>query len=253
GGREAERRVVVGGVVGVGAVVDDVVAGRAEVLDEGGLELEARVVGGDVQTHGRHHAASRGLVPRSPGGVRPRGAPPGDTAPMSSPHVDLIPRDALFGNPERAAVRLSPDGRHLSWLAPLDGVLNVWVAPADDPAAARPVTRDAARGIRAYFWSYRPDVLLYLRDTGGDEDFHLFRVDVTGGEPLDLTAYEHTRADVVHLSQRVPDEVLVGMNDRDAELHDVYRVDLVTGERTLVEENTEGFAGYLADDDYRLR
>lgn len=172
---------------------------------------------------------------------------------MSSPHVDLIPRDALFGNPERAAVRLSPDGRHLSWLAPLDGVLNVWVAPADDPAAARPVTRDAARGIRAYFWSYRPDVLLYLRDTGGDEDFHLFRVDVTGGEPLDLTAYEHTRADVVHLSQRVPDEVLVGMNDRDAELHDVYRVDLVTGERTLVEENTEGFAGYLADDDYRLR
>src|SRR5690606_28872837 len=151
GGREAERRVVVGGVVGVGAVVDDVVAGRAEVLDEGGLELEARVVGGDVQTHGRHHAASRGLVPRSPGGVRPRGAPPGDTAPMSSPLVDLIPRDALFGSPARAAVRLSPDGRPLSWLAPLDGVLNVWVAPADDPAAARPVTRDAARGIRAYF------------------------------------------------------------------------------------------------------
>lgn len=173
---------------------------------------------------------------------------------MTTPtSVDLIPRDALFGNPERASVQLSPDGRHLSWLAPLDGVLNVWVAPMADLGAARPVTRDAARGIRAYFWTYRADVLLYLRDTGGDEDFHAFRVDVTDGDTRDLTPYEHTTAEVTAVSPRVPDAVLIGMNDRDAELHDLYRVDLATGERTLLERNDDGFAGYLADDDYRVR
>lgn len=177
-----------------------------------------------------------------------------DTADVTSTTaVPLIPRDALFGNPERASVQISPDGRHLSWLAPLEGVLNVWVAPVTDLAAARPVTRDAARGIRAYFWTYRPDVLLYLRDTGGDEDFHAFRVDVTGGEPLDLTPFEKTTADIAGVSHLVPDAVLIGMNDRDPELHDLYRVDLATGERTLVEQNTDGFLGYFADDRYQVR
>lgn len=175
---------------------------------------------------------------------------------MSAPtlsDVPLIPRDALFGNPERASVQLSPDGRHLSWLAPLDGVLNVFVAPADDPAAAAPVTRDTARGILAYFWTYRPDTIVYLRDTGGDEDYHLYRVTLGEEEPRDLTPYPHTTAQVSALSHDRPDEVLVGMNDRDAQWHDLYRVDLVSGERTLVEENTDGFAGYLADADYVVR
>ena len=167
--------------------------------------------------------------------------------------IPLIPRDALFGNPERAAVQISPDGRHLSWLAPLDGVLNVWVAPADDPSAGRPVTRDTSRGIQAYFWTYRPDTLVYLRDAGGDEDFHLFAVPVAGGEARDLTPYEHTTAQVTGISHRHPDTLLVGMNDRDAQWHDLYRVDLATGERELVEENTDQIAGYLADADYVLR
>ncbi|GAB2620242.1 S9 family peptidase [Pseudactinotalea suaedae] len=175
------------------------------------------------------------------------------TSTKPATETTLIPRDALFGNPERASVQISPDGRHLSWLAPVEGVLNVWVAPADDLGAARPVTRDTARGIRAYFWTYRPDVLLYLRDTGGDEDFHAFRVDVTGGEPLDLTPYEATTADIAGVSPQVPDAVLIGMNDRDPELHDLYRVDLATGERILVEQNTDGFLGYLADDRYEVR
>src|SRR3546814_1349316 len=86
-------------------------------------------------------------------------------APTSIEDVELIPRDALFGNPERANVQISPDGEYLSWIAPVDGVLNVWVAPAGDVADARAVTDDDARGIRQYFWSYRPDTLLYPRDT----------------------------------------------------------------------------------------
>ncbi|HET6397175.1 MAG TPA: S9 family peptidase [Pseudoxanthomonas sp.] len=167
--------------------------------------------------------------------------------------VELIPREALFGNPERAVVQISPDGKYLSWVAPLDGVMNVWVAPADDPAAARAVTRDTARGIRSYFWSYRPDTLLYLRDSGGDEDFHLHAVDLASGHSRDLTPFPKTTAQVVAVSHRQPDAILVGMNDRDPKWHDLYRVDLASGERTLVERNTQEIAGYIADGGYALR
>ena len=174
-------------------------------------------------------------------------------APASIDAVELIARDALFGNPERANVQMSPDGRYLSWVAPLDGTLNVWVAPAGDLSAARAVTRDQARGIRSYFWSYLDDTLLYLRDTGGDEDFHLYAVDLASGESRDLTPYEKTTAQVVGVSDLHPGTVLVGMNDRDPQWHDLYRVDLASAERSLVERNTDRIAEYVADADYRLR
>jgi len=167
--------------------------------------------------------------------------------------VELIPREALFGNPERTNVQISPDGALLSWVAPLDGTLNVWVAPADDPEAARAVTDDTARGIRSYFWSYRPGTLLYARDSGGDENFHLYSVDVASGERRDLTPFAQTTARVVKLSERHPDSIMVGMNDRDPSWHDLYRVDLDTGARVLVERNDGKIDGWLLDADYTLR
>lgn len=183
----------------------------------------------------------------------PSAAPAAAPAPTRLDDVALIPREALFGNPERAAVQISPDGRHLSWIAPVDGVLNVWVAPAGDVAAGRPVTTDTARGIRQYFWSYRPDTLLYLRDSGGDEDFHLYSVDLASGASRDLTPFQNTRAVVYGVSHLHPDQVLVGMNDRDRQWHDLYRVELASGERTLVQRNSERIAGYLTDPDFQVR
>ena len=174
-------------------------------------------------------------------------------APASINDVELIPRDALFGNPERANVQISPDGKYLSWIAAVDGVMNVWIAPADDTTKARAVTADKARGIRQYFWSHRPDTLLYMRDTGGDENFHLFSVDLTSGQSRDLSEFPNTRAYVVGVSHLHPDAVLVGMNDRDPKWHDLYRVDLASGERTLVEKNTGEFASYIADPDFKVR
>ena len=190
-----------------------------------------------------------------------RGAPatdaakavPAATAPASINDVALIPRDALFGNPERASVQISPDGKYLSWVAAVDGVMNVWVAPANDVGNAKAVTADKARGIRQYFWSFRPDTLLYMRDTGGNEDFHLFSVNLATGEARDLSDFPHTRAMVAGVSHLHPDAVLVGMNDRDAKWHDLYRVDLASGQRTLVEKNTAEFSGYIADPDYKVR
>ena len=164
--------------------------------------------------------------------------------------TELIPRDLLFGNPERANVLISPDGQLLSWRAPLDGVMNVWVAPISDPSQAKAVTADKARGIGNYFWSHKPGVLLYLRDNGGDEDFHLFSVDVATGKATDLTPFPKTTAQVVGTSHAHPESILVGMNDRDPKWHDLYRVDLASGQRTLVEKNEDEIGGYLVDDDY---
>lgn len=168
-------------------------------------------------------------------------------------NVPLISRDALFGNPERSGVQISPDGQYLSWVAPLDGVMNIWVAPANDPGKARTVTTDKARGIHNYFWSYQTGTLLYLRDTGGNEDFHLYALNLADGQSRDLTAFPKTTAMVANVSHKHPGVILVGMNDRDPQWHDLYKVDLATGKRELLIQNDDRIGRYLADADYRLR
>ncbi len=171
---------------------------------------------------------------------------------LAAPPAELIPRNVLFGNPDKASARLSPDGSKLSFLAPLEGVLNVWVAPADDPTAAKPVTEDKKRGIRIYFWTYIADYLVYLQDTDGDENYHVYLVDVEKGETRDVTPLKGVRARIEAVSHRRPAEILIGLNDRDPKLHDVYRLDLKSGKRTLVQKN-EGFAQFITDDDHKLR
>src|SRR5262245_65502164 len=100
---------------------------------------------------------------------------------------NLIPRAKLFGNPTRAQAQISPDGRWLSWLAPKDGVLNIWLAPAADIGAARPITDDRKRGIRFYGWAYSSAHVLYIQDEGGTEDWHIDVVSTGGGPARDLT------------------------------------------------------------------
>lgn len=172
----------------------------------------------------------------------------------------LIPRDVLFGNPERTMARLSPDGKWLGFLAPVkdgsdeesQGVLNVWVAPADDLRAAKPVTDDKIRGIRGFSWAYNSRQVIYSQDVGGDENWHVYATHVETRETLDLTPVDGVHGQLMGVSEKFPDEVLVGLNDRVPQLHDVYRVNLKSGERTLLQENP-GFAALLTDDEYRIR
>ena len=124
----------------------------------------------------------------------------------------LIPRKALFGNPDRVSPQLSPDGKKLSFLAPVKGVLNVWVGPAADPDLAKPVTQDTGRGIRVHKWSFNNDYLLFGQDQDGDENWHLYRVDLTSGDIKDLTPFEGVQAQIQETSPKFPDELLVGLN-----------------------------------------
>jgi dipeptidyl aminopeptidase/acylaminoacyl peptidase len=166
--------------------------------------------------------------------------------------VKLIPRTILFGNPDKASARLSPDGSKLSYLAPRDGVLNVFVGPVDDPNAAKPVTKDDYRGIQTYFWAYDSQHILYTQDTNGDEDFHVYSVDLATNQAKDLTPLAKVRAQIEEVSEKFPEEILVGLNDRDPQYHDVYRIHIATGERTLVQKNAE-FASITSDDDFHVR
>ena len=164
----------------------------------------------------------------------------------------LIPRHVLFGNPDKASAQISPDGMHISYLAPVNGVLNVWVAPADRPSEARPVTRDAGRGIRFYGWAYTGAHIAYLQDSGGDENWHVYVVSLDSGEVLDITPIEGVQAQIQEAGPKYPEQLLVGLNDRDPQFHDIYCIDLITGERTLVQRNDE-FVGFVTDDDFNVR
>lgn len=166
---------------------------------------------------------------------------------------DLIPRQHLFGNPQRAAVRISPDGQRLAWLAPVEGVLNVWVGPLADPEAAQPVTRDDSRGIRQYQWAPGGEHILYLQDRGGDENWRIYSVHLESGEEICLTPQDDVQARVQHVSHTKPGEILIALNDRNPSLHDLYRVDIDTGEMELVERNEQGVLGYVTDDQFLVR
>ncbi|OGD54729.1 peptidase S9 [Candidatus Bathyarchaeota archaeon RBG_13_38_9] len=166
--------------------------------------------------------------------------------------TELIPRKVLFGNPDRITVRLSPDGTKISFLAPVNDVLNVWVGPIEDPMSARPATTDTDRGIYSYFWSYTNEHIIYIQDKAGEENWRIYSANVGTNITKDLTPLEGVNARIQGVSPKFPYEILVALNDRVPELHDIYRVNIVTGYRQLIEEN-EGFAGYMVDDDYNIR
>ncbi len=165
----------------------------------------------------------------------------------------LIPRAVLFGNPEKVSPKLSPDGRRLAWIAP-DGndVLQVWVKTIgrDDD---RIITADKTRGIRQYEWAENSKILLYLQDADGDENWHVHGVDLASGNVRDFTPKAGVQARITATDPDVPDQVLVSLNERDPQLHDVYRLDVNTGELTLDTKNPGDVAGFAADPDFRIR
>ena len=134
----------------------------------------------------------------------------------------------------------------------MDGVMNLWVGERGDFSSVRVITNDKGRGIPSHFWALDSKHVLYTQDQGGDENWHLYSVDLSSGDIVDLSPYEGTQAQMIAQSEQVPGIVIVGMNDRDPKWHDVYSVKLATGERTLLSENN-GFASILVDNALKVR
>ena len=176
----------------------------------------------------------------------------GSKAGITVGDTTLIPRAALFGNPVKTGAQLSPNGQWLSWMAPVNGVMNIWVAPADKPEAAKAITASTDRPIPSHFWSGNSDQVLFVKDTAGDENFRLYGVDVATGKQQDYTPFDKVRVGMMGGSRKRLDEVLVGINNRDPRWHDVHLLNLKTGELKLVMKG-DGYAGFETDDDLQVR
>jgi dipeptidyl aminopeptidase/acylaminoacyl peptidase len=165
----------------------------------------------------------------------------------------LISREILFGNPERTSPRLSPDGRRLAWIAPnTNNVLQVWVktvGQSDDKI----ITADKKRGIRQYFWAETSQTLIYLQDTDGDENWHIYGVDLNDGNIRDYTPFQGARAQVTATDPNYPDEMLVELNLASREVFDVYRLNLNSGGLVLDTKNPGDVAGWAADPKLQIR
>ncbi len=181
-------------------------------------------------------------------------------APAQSNQPPIVSRAVLFGNPTRVGPKLSPDGERLSFLAPVDGVLNVWVGPAANPDQARPVTNDRRSGIRVYQWAYTNEHILFLQDDDGEGHWRLYSINLATGNETALTPATSTAMGqshrlsprIQHVSHRYAEDIVIALNERDRNEHDLYVANISTGELIELHRN-EGFLAMYTDDDYSVR
>jgi dipeptidyl aminopeptidase/acylaminoacyl peptidase len=174
----------------------------------------------------------------------------------------LIDRELIFGNPEISGAQLSPDGKYLAFQKPWKDTRNIYVKGVDEPfSAARLLTAEIKRPIPGYFWSRDSKYILYVKDNDGDENFNVYAVDpgakpAAGADapaPRDLTGLKGIRVLLYSVPKNDPDTIYIGLNDRDKAWHDLYKLKLSTGEKTLVRKNTERIAGWEFDLQGNLR
>lgn len=176
----------------------------------------------------------------------------------------LLDRELFFDNPEISGGQLSPDGKFISFVKPYNGVMNIWVKTLEEPfASARPLTADKQRPVRSYFWSRDGKYILYVQDKGGDENFNIYAVNPSEKPPVgaevpenrDLTNLKGVRVQIYSVPKTDPDAIYIGLNDRDPAWHDLYRMKLSTGERTLIRQNSgeDRITGWIFDWDDQLR
>ncbi len=172
---------------------------------------------------------------------------------QSTPHsaAPRIPLEDFFRNSQEAAFQLSPDGRHLAYMAPYQDRMNVFVRPLGGGEPRR-ITDETARSVAGYMWADN-ERLLYMKDTAGDENYQLYGVNLDGSDARAYTDFPGVRTSLIDDLEETPDEVLIGMNKRNPEAFDPYRLNLKTGELTLLAENPGNWQGWMTDHDGRLR
>ena len=175
------------------------------------------------------------------------------TSSVSQALPPLIPRETLFGNPDRTRPQLSPDGKYLAYVAPDEkNVLQVWLRTVGEDDDQQ-LTADQKRGIRLYVWTYNPNQLIYLQDSDGDENFHLYLVNVQSKLVRDLTPFQGVKAQPIDLDPEFPDQVLVGMNLNDRQKFDVYRINLNNGAVEFDTDNPGNIVSWVADAQFQIR
>ena len=174
----------------------------------------------------------------------------------------LIDRELFFGNPEIAGAQISPDGQFISFIKPYKDTRNVWVKKAGEPfSAGKLLTADTKRPIASYFWSHDSKYVLFVQDQAGDENFNVYAVNPNDSPAAgqdapparNLSEAKGVRAIIYDVPVKQPDVILIGLNDRDAAWHDLYRVKISTAERTLLRKNDAKISGWIFDNAGELR
>ncbi len=165
--------------------------------------------------------------------------------------IPLIPMEDFFKNPERAGYQISPDGKYFSYLAPYEHRMNIFVQEIGKDSAIR-ITSETERNLSGYFWGNN-NRLLFVKDTGGDENFQLYGVNADGSNLIALTAFKGVRTTIIDDLPDIEQEVIVGLNKRNPEIFDPYRLNIETGELTLLAENPGNIQGWMTDHDGKLR
>ena len=181
---------------------------------------------------------------------------------VSAQQPPLLDRELIFGNPEYARSQISPDGKYISFIRPLDGTMNVWVKGVDEAfEAARPLTAETARPVQQYFWSRDSKYIMFVQDQSGDENFNVYAVNPADKPAVgskvpsarNITAGKGVRAIIQSVPKSDSDAIIVGINERDKAWHDIYKVKISTGERTLIKENKDRLQGLIFDNADKLR
>lgn len=181
---------------------------------------------------------------------------------MTAQSVPLIDRELFFEDPEISGAQISPDGKYVAFMKPWNKTRNVWVKRAEEPfGSAKLVTADTKRPIPGYFWSRDGKYILFAQDAAGDENFNVYAVDPSAKPPTgseapaarNLTDAKGARAMIYAVPKSDPDLVYVGLNDRDKAWHDLYKVKISTGERTLLRKNTDRVISWSFDNKDQLR
>src|SRR5689334_15291264 len=183
-------------------------------------------------------------------------------APVWAQSPPVIDRELLFGDPEIAGAQISPDGAFIAFIKPFKGTRNIWVKKTAEPFdKAKPITADTKRPIPIYFWSRDGKYILFVQDKGGDENYNVYAVNPAeapaSGQDVpaarNLTDVKGIRAIIYSVPRTEPDSMYVGINDRDAAWHDLYKVKISNGERTLVRKNTDRVTAWYFDLKDQLR
>ncbi len=165
--------------------------------------------------------------------------------------ADPVPLEDFFKNPEKTSYKLSPNGEYFSFMAPYENRMNLFIQEVDADSVIR-ITSETDRDIAGYLWANN-NRLLYLQDTGGDENYQLYGVNIDGSDFKGLTVFEGVRTRIVDELEANEDEVLIAMNKRDARVFDPYRLNISTGEMVMLAENPGNIVGWIPDHDGKLR
>ena len=163
----------------------------------------------------------------------------------------LIPMEDFFRNPEKSSFRISPNGSHIAYMKPWKSRMNVHVIEVGADVEKR-LTSSTERSIYGFLW-LGDDRIGYVKDDGGDENTHFYAVNKDGSNEIDLTPFENVKATIIDDLEEDPENVILGLNKRNQEIFDPYRVNINTGQMVMIAENPGNISGWMTDHDGKLR